>query len=624
MPLAPGDEFAGFTIVRMLGSGGMGEVYLATHPRLPRQDALKVLRPDVSVDPSFRDRFKREADLAATLWHPNVVGVHDRGECNGQLWISMDFVDGTDAGRRLAVSDVESTSVNDVAEILTAVASALDYAHKQGLLHRDVKPANIMLTDAGEGERRILLADFGIARAIEDSHGLTDTNFTVGTVAYCAPEQLMGEELDGRTDQYALAATAYHLLAGSPLFPYSNQAVVIGRHLNAVPPALADTRPELAALDPVLARALSKQPDDRFLRCSDFANAFVAAARDLHSPPTKSSASAEEPTLLGLAPSTPTAQVESSAQPTQIPPVVPKSPVSAAPPRTNSPAPSRKTVGRRWFIAGGILTVVLLLVTVAVVLKSRSSAPHSLSPIAATTTQPSPASPPALSTSTGSIDQHRDIAGMVVMLDPGLGGVDVADKRVPNGRGGTTNCQAVSSTTDDGYPDHAFNWDTTLILRQMLTQLGVRTAMTRGGKGYGPAPCDDERARIANTLSIHPDAIVSIGAYYGPPAQRGFVVAYSDPPVNDVQAGPALQLANTMKRELTQAGLDASTQSGAIDGLAARSDLALLNLAEYPAIQVELGNLHNAEDAALMSTERGRRQYADAVARGIAAFLSSR
>ncbi|WP_431241078.1 serine/threonine-protein kinase (plasmid) [Mycolicibacterium aichiense] len=235
MPLDPGDEFAGFTIVRILGSGGMGEVYLARHPRLPRQDALKILRPDISADPSFRERFKREADLAATLWHPNIVGVHDCGECNDQLWISMDFVDGADAGRRLGANDVESMSVNDVADILTAVASALDYAHKQGLLHRDVKPANIMLTDADKGDRRILLADFGIARAIEDHHGLTDTNFTVGTVAYSAPEQLMGERLDGRADQYALAATAYHLLVGSRLFPFSNQAVVIGRHLNAVP-----------------------------------------------------------------------------------------------------------------------------------------------------------------------------------------------------------------------------------------------------------------------------------------------------------------------------------------------------------------------------------------------------
>ena len=133
-----------------------------------------------------------------------------------------------------------------------------------------------MLTQLDDdGEQRILLADFGIARNVDDISGLTTTNMTVGTVAYAAPEQLMGEEIDGRADQYALAATAYHLLTGSQLFPHSNPAVVISRHLNSPPPALADTRPELAALDPVLAAALAKNPDDRFPRCTDFARALA-------------------------------------------------------------------------------------------------------------------------------------------------------------------------------------------------------------------------------------------------------------------------------------------------------------------------------------------------------------
>ncbi len=160
--------------------------------------------------------------------------------------------------------------------IITAVASALDYAHRQGLLHRDVKPANIMLTHVDDdGDQRILLTDFGIARSVDDISGLTSTNMSVGTVAYSAPEQLMGDEIDGRADQYALAATAYHLLTGLQLFPHSNPAVAISRHLNAAPPVLADTRPELAALDPVLAAALAKNPDQRFASCTDFARAFA-------------------------------------------------------------------------------------------------------------------------------------------------------------------------------------------------------------------------------------------------------------------------------------------------------------------------------------------------------------
>lgn len=275
MPFANGATFAGYTIVRQLGSGGVGEVYLAQHPRLPRRDALKLLPREWSADEEFRARFNREADLASTLWHPHIVGVHDRGEEDGQLWISMDFVDGLDAARLLADRYPAGMPVEEVVRIVAAVASALDYAHKQHLLHRDVKPANIMMTHVNdEGEQRILLTDFGIARNVNDISGLTKTNFTVGTVAYAAPEHLLGEDVDGRADQYSLAAMAFHLLTGSQLFPNSNPAVVISHHLNVSPPAVADKRPELAEFDPVLAVGLSKRPDDRFRSCSEFARAL--------------------------------------------------------------------------------------------------------------------------------------------------------------------------------------------------------------------------------------------------------------------------------------------------------------------------------------------------------------
>jgi serine/threonine-protein kinase len=162
-------------------------------------------------------------------------------------------------------------------EIVAAVADALDYAHARGLLHRDVKPPNILLTHPERGRRRIVLADFGIARDAAETHGLTETNMTVGTVNYASPEQLTGSRIDGRADQYGLAATAYHLLTGAPMFGNSNPAVVIGRHLNAAPPRLADFRPALAPLDPVLAKALAKNPQDRFLSCTDFATALQRA-----------------------------------------------------------------------------------------------------------------------------------------------------------------------------------------------------------------------------------------------------------------------------------------------------------------------------------------------------------
>ena len=275
MPLADGATFAGYTIVRQLGAGGMGEVYLAQHPRLPRQDALKVLPTSVSADSEYRERFDREADIAATLWHPHIVGIHDRGEFDGQLWISMDYVEGTDAARLLRERYPDGMARGEVAEIISAVADALDYAHQRNLLHRDVKPANILLANPELSDQRILLADFGIARWTNDISGLTATNMTVGTVSYAAPEQLMGDRLDGRADQYALAATAFHLLTGSPPFQHSNPAVVISQHLSKAPPAIGDRRPELAGLDPVLAKALAKAPADRFERCADFARALA-------------------------------------------------------------------------------------------------------------------------------------------------------------------------------------------------------------------------------------------------------------------------------------------------------------------------------------------------------------
>src|SRR6478609_7265388 len=157
MPLNDGAIFAGFRIVRLLGSGGMGDVYLVQHPRLPRRDALKVLPADLSADAEYRTRFNREADLASTLWHPHIVGVHDRGEYEGHLWISMDYVDGLDAARHLASRFPAGMPTDQVVRIVTAVAGALDYAHKQGLLHRDVKPANIMLSHLGGDDERILL-----------------------------------------------------------------------------------------------------------------------------------------------------------------------------------------------------------------------------------------------------------------------------------------------------------------------------------------------------------------------------------------------------------------------------------------------------------------------------------
>ncbi len=249
---------------------------LAEHPRLPRPDALKVLPESMSADSEFRERFNREADIAARLFHSHIVGVHDRGEFDGRLWISMDYVEGADAARLMRDRYPAGMPLDDALSIVTAVAGALDYAHQRGLLHRDVKPANILLTEPDDqGERRILLSDFGIARPLADISGLTATNITLGTVAYAPPEQLQGADLDGRADQYALAATAFHLLTGAPPYRGTNPVAVISQHLTATPPKLSDYRRDLAILDEAMSTALAKDPDERFPRCRDFAKALT-------------------------------------------------------------------------------------------------------------------------------------------------------------------------------------------------------------------------------------------------------------------------------------------------------------------------------------------------------------
>jgi serine/threonine-protein kinase len=275
MSLAVGQVFAGYTIVERLGSGAMGEVYLVEHPRLPRRDALKVMASQVSTDSEYRERFNREAQNAAALSHPGIVTVYDRGEFDDQLWLSMDYIEGTDASRLLEKQYKHGLPPEEVVRIVTAVADALDYAHQRHLLHRDVKPANILLAQLDSGGWRALLADFGIARRVDDSSGLTQSNIAVGTVAYAAPEQLMGLPLDGRADQYSLAATAFELLTGTHLYRDRNPAVVISQHVSAPPPAIAERKPELSGLGPVLAKALAKAPADRYDTCTDFAKALA-------------------------------------------------------------------------------------------------------------------------------------------------------------------------------------------------------------------------------------------------------------------------------------------------------------------------------------------------------------
>ena len=213
------------------------------------------------------------------------------------------------------------------------------------------------------------------------------------------------------------------------------------------------------------------------------------------------------------------------------------------------------------------------------------------------------------------------VAGMIVFLDPGHNGANDANmtRQVPTGRGGTKDCQTSGTSTDDGFPEHTFNWDTVLRIRAALTQLGVRTAMSRGNDD-AVGPCVDERAAMANSLA--PNAVVSIHADGGPPTGRGFHVLYSSPPLNAAQAGPSVQFARMMRDQLAASGIPPATYIGT-DGLNPRADIAGLNLAQYPSILVEMGNMKNPVDSTLMESPDGRQKYADAVVNGIVSFLQT-
>src|SRR5579875_507014 len=272
MALAIGTTFAGYTVLRILDFGAMGEVYLAQHPRLARQDALRVLPAAFTADSEYGQRFLREADIVARLYHPNIVEMYDRGEYDGRLWLATEYVAGTTVAQLVAEWYPSGMPAGEVLAIVAAVADALDHAHRRGLLHRDVRPDHILLTDATQGEQRILLTDFGLTRHTGERGGGPSGYAAAESAGYIAPEQsMMGTHLDGRADQYGLAATAFHLFTGAP--PQHSSS---GRPLSSTPPRLSDRRPELAPLDAVLATALASRPGDRFGSCREFADALIS------------------------------------------------------------------------------------------------------------------------------------------------------------------------------------------------------------------------------------------------------------------------------------------------------------------------------------------------------------
>jgi CheY-like chemotaxis protein/predicted Ser/Thr protein kinase len=263
-----GSVIAGYRIVERIGRGGMGVVYRAQHLNLQRRAAIKIIAPDLAESEGFRERFTREARIAAALQHPNIVTVYDAGEVDGILYLAMQYIEGNDLAAMLR-KDGRLRPYRAI-DVIRQVASALDAAHAMCLIHRDVKPANVLI----EG-RTAFLTDFGLTKRMDGTHTeLTRAGDVVGTIHYVAPEQIEGGKVSARSDVYSLGCLLYHCLTGQVPYSRDTDVAVIYAHLSEPPPKLTALRPELAAgLDGVIAKALDKSPDRRFPTCTDLVNA---------------------------------------------------------------------------------------------------------------------------------------------------------------------------------------------------------------------------------------------------------------------------------------------------------------------------------------------------------------
>jgi serine/threonine-protein kinase len=260
-----GTEFAGYRIEGLLGRGGMGVVYRAEHPRLGATIALKVMDPELAMDEVFRERFVREARAAAAIKHPSIIPIYDAGEWNGDLFIAMRFIEGEELRsliRRDGALPAQQTYV-----IGLQIASALDAAHRKGLIHRDVKPGNILIEPGPDPDSAPIayLADLGLTKHVDSHSGVTGSGELLGTIDYIAPEQISGSRADGSADVYSLACVLFECLTGTVPYLRENQAAVLWAHLHDEVPRATSVNPSLPpAVDAALARGMAKSPDDRF------------------------------------------------------------------------------------------------------------------------------------------------------------------------------------------------------------------------------------------------------------------------------------------------------------------------------------------------------------------------
>jgi serine/threonine protein kinase len=311
--LSIGDVLAGYRIEGVAGRGGMGVVFRATQLALDRQVALKLIAPELAQDESFRERFKRESKTAAAIEHPHVIPVHEAGEGEGQLFIAMRFIEGIDL--RELIRQEGRIDPERTARLLAQIASALDAAHARGLVHRDIKPGNVLIASEN-GQDHAYLTDFGLSKRLGSESGMTKTGMWVGTLDYIAPEQIQGAKLDARSDVYSLGCLLYHAITGTVPFERDSDVAKIFAHMTDSPPPLNYAIGGLSAdLDAVLHRAMAKDPNARYPSAGDLGRATLAAVEGRSiSQPERSVATG------AAAPSAPTVAGGGAAPPPPPPP----------------------------------------------------------------------------------------------------------------------------------------------------------------------------------------------------------------------------------------------------------------------------------------------------------------
>lgn len=335
--LRPGQDFAGYRLEAELGRGGMGVVYRAQQERLGRNVALKLIAPQYAGDPAFRQRFERESRLAAQIDHPHIIPVYEAGEAEGLLFIAMRYVPGHDLSSEVMAGG--PLPLDRALRIVGQVASALDAAHANGLVHRDVKPANVLLSGQGEDEHPYL-TDFGLSKRAASDSGLTRTGVFLGTVDYIAPEQLHGKHVDARADVYALTCLLFHAITGEVPFPREDDMAAMFAHANLPPPTVTERAPALpAGLDAVIARGMAKDPAERYPSAGDLARAAAAAARDM------AVTLAERSVAAGAAAPEAPAHAPTRAEARRPPAPPPAPPPAATAPTGELPAPRRSRAG---------------------------------------------------------------------------------------------------------------------------------------------------------------------------------------------------------------------------------------------------------------------------------------